>query len=240
MEDNVKKTGFLLSLLCFILVGACVFALFSLYTEADDLKTDSSNTSGNNTGTDNPPGNDSGDVETPTTPASFYLENGVGYRTVGNKTSFFIVCKNPEWYKTASDFYKTSWFINVDPKDCVAYKDVTVDIRYSTDKGVTWASLTKVSDETYYEPDDKYNIYALHNIPKDNEIYISYCFVANCKDPQALYEALNENIFDTLCTEEIVVSGNVSDKFSYTVSYYEDFPVYSSNYKKDNVIIPSG
>ena len=240
MEEN-KKNNVILSILCLILAFACMVALLSV--GEDDNKSDNKNDNKNsNSSTDSSDSSESTDSEDTSTDtdnssgtqtASFYLDGDLGYRVIGNQTVFFLVCENPSWYTTAANYYKNSWYIHIDPKDCVSYEGLTVDIRYSKNKGVTWSALTKVADDS--TEGDGTNIYALYNIGADETVYLSYAFVSNCADPVSVLSDLKENIFN-----DKVANKYTGTDYSYTEEHYEDFPAFRYNYKRDDVIIPSG
>ena len=159
---------------------------------------------------------------------------------------FFFVCENPSWHTTAGNYFKNTWYIHIDPKDCVSYEGMTLDIRYSKNKGVTWNSLTKVVDDSTEVKKD--NIYALYNIGVAETVYLSYAFISNCEDPISVLSDLRDNVFDDKHVENRTIlgyedhgNGDLEEvTLSYLVEYYEDFPVYRNNYKRDDVIIPSG
>ena len=221
MEKN-KKNNVVLSILCLFLALACMLALLSV---GEDTVTDPDNK-------DTVEDTDSGNISE-TKPAVFYVDGDLGYRVIGNQTVFFLVCENPSWYLTAQDYYNNTWYLTVDHKNCVSYEGLTVDIRYSKDKGVTWGSLTKVADDS--TEGDGTNMYALYNIGAEETVYLSYCFVSNCEDPLTILNDLKDNVFDDLYSENITLTDGTK-----LVEYYNDFPVYRYNYSYPDVVIPSG
>ena len=231
MEEN-KKNNVILSILCLILAFACMVALLSVGEDKGvDVPSDTDKVQDTDSG-DNGDNTDSGNTSV-TKPAEFYLDGDLGYRVIGNQTVFFLVCENPSWYTSAYEMFKHTWYLDVNPTTCVSYEGLTIDIRYSKNKGVTWSPLTKTAEGN----DDKevFNIYSLYNIGASETVYLSYAFVSNCVDPVSVLSDLRENVFDDK------VSNNHSGiDFSYTEEHYEDFPVYRYNYKYDDVIIPSG
>lgn len=213
MEEN-KKNNVILSILCLFLALACMLALLSV---GEDTATDPDNKDTvEDTGSDGTNSGDDSSVVEPETNEAYYLSGDIGYRTVGNVTTFFLVCENPELDKSFPDQYYSTWEIWIDKTLLESVGNYVVDIRYSYDYGTTWATMPD-----YMEIE---SAYGLHLLRTENPVYISYTFISNCKSPKNVLSDLRADVF----TAQSDLNSGLGSIYG-NILYYTNFPVIVQN-----------
>lgn len=207
--EEVRKNNWFVSFLCILLALACFLAVLSINVD------DTVDEQGKDEDSDDIINGDS-NVEEPEESADYHVVSDIGYRTVGNVTAFFIVCENPEMDKDYPEEYYSTWEIWIDREYLKPTGDYVVDVRYSTDYGLTWVSMPD-----YMEIE---SAYGLHALTTKDPIYVSYTFISNCDSPKdELVNFSNEVLADRENMNE-----GLEDIYG-EIFYYVNFPVIVQN-----------
>lgn len=210
--EEIRKNNWFVSFLCIILALACVVAIFSISSDETIKDPADSSQDGNIEDSDN----GENDAEKPPQTNDYYVLGDIGYRTVGNVTSFFLVCENPFMNVDYPNYYTSTWEIWIDKDLLIPVGDYVVDVRYSTDYGLTWASMPD-----YMEIETSYG---LHELTTNKPIYISYTFISNCESPDTELFKLQKEVFTGI--EDLNEGfGNIYGN----IIYYKNFPVVVQN-----------